>query len=315
VQAACNGVEALHLFAGGIFDVILMDMHMPEMDGLSATRALRDIEHREGLDATPVIALTASVQAADRQAALHAGMNGFATKPVVVAQLYTEIARVLDLQITPVMQDAVPLADEVIDSRRGLSLWRTTERLHGAIAAFLASQADTPRTLRGAMMQGDHEALTSLAHKISGTSGNLALARLRSAAHALELAARNSADYADANEVLAGVQSVIDELQAVAACLPQAAPQSVETASCTVADGADYVDPEALQAMFARLRASLMDSTFDDATLQDVTDALPTVRVAGLVEAIDQFDFQGAVRHLDALQHAATPDITTICPP
>jgi len=309
VRSAKNGVEALRLFNSGRFDVILMDMHMPEMDGMSATRALRDIERADGRVATPVIALTASVQAADRHAALQAGMDGFATKPVVVAQLYAEIARVLDLQLAPVAEAAAAQADQVIDWKQGLALWQKTERLQGAIASFLQSQAGMPGTLRDALAMGDREELAMLAHKVSGASGNLALVRLRAAAHALEQAAKAAASAEDPGSMATDVDAVIAELHAVATQLPKSAqaPQQPAVVQAEVA----AIDSQALLKSLAQLRDSLVRSGLDEVALQQLTDALPASRLAALLDAIDQFDFQGAVRHVEALQEALAPEATT----
>ncbi|KAI1691638.1 response regulator receiver domain-containing protein [Ditylenchus destructor] len=76
------------------FDAVLMDVHMPLLDGLGATRRIRNFEVAQGRGHTPVVALTASVLEEDRQAALAAGMDGFAVKPVEPARLFAEIARV-----------------------------------------------------------------------------------------------------------------------------------------------------------------------------------------------------------------------------
>lgn len=98
VTTARNGEEALEQFMAGRFDIVLMDVHMPHMDGLEAVRRLRSCEREQGRVATPVIALTASVQDTDREAAREAGMDGFAMKPLDVPRLLVEMARVLGLQ-------------------------------------------------------------------------------------------------------------------------------------------------------------------------------------------------------------------------
>ncbi|MGB3424018.1 MHYT domain-containing protein, partial [Castellaniella sp.] len=96
VEAARDGEQAVELFLAGSFDVVLMDVHMPRVDGLQATRLIRQHERTQGLGSTPVIALTASVMANDRREARQAGMSGFAVKPLDIPRLYEEIARVLE---------------------------------------------------------------------------------------------------------------------------------------------------------------------------------------------------------------------------
>ena len=96
VHAARNGEQAVSAFRSRHFDVVLMDVHMPVIDGLEATRLIRLYERGHGLAATPIIALTASVMANDRREARRAGMSGFAVKPLDVPRLYEEISRVLE---------------------------------------------------------------------------------------------------------------------------------------------------------------------------------------------------------------------------
>jgi PAS domain S-box-containing protein len=91
-----NGKEAVQAAREGIFDVILMDCDMPEMDGYAATRAIRALEKHRG-KRTPIIALTASVAAEDRRLCVDAGMDDFLTKPLTREMLGTAIERCLSL--------------------------------------------------------------------------------------------------------------------------------------------------------------------------------------------------------------------------
>ena len=87
---ANNGREAIETIVAGRFDAVLMDMHMPEMDGIEATRVLR-------LDPTlrslPIIAMTASAMAGDREMMLGVGMNDYIAKPVSLAGLHATLAK------------------------------------------------------------------------------------------------------------------------------------------------------------------------------------------------------------------------------
>ncbi len=95
VTTVADGAACVELATQHAFDVILMDVQMPVLDGLAATRAIRAAEARHGRTRTPVIAMTASVLDAHRQASREAGMDGFASKPVEWAALSQELARVL----------------------------------------------------------------------------------------------------------------------------------------------------------------------------------------------------------------------------
>jgi CheY-like chemotaxis protein len=96
VTVAQNGKMAVDICAESkehYFDLILMDIMMPEMDGLTATRAIRSME-RADMHTIPVIAMTANAFAEDRKAAMEAGMNGYVTKPIDVAALMREIREI-----------------------------------------------------------------------------------------------------------------------------------------------------------------------------------------------------------------------------
>jgi len=95
VVVAATGREALAAIARTPFDVVLMDIQMPEMDGYEATTALRARERAEG-GRLPVIALTANAMNGDREACLERGMDGYLSKPVRPQELFSEIHRVLD---------------------------------------------------------------------------------------------------------------------------------------------------------------------------------------------------------------------------
>jgi signal transduction histidine kinase/CheY-like chemotaxis protein len=91
VACAANGVEAVALWKARPVDLVLMDVQMPEMDGLAATRAIRELEAAAGRR-TPIVAVTAHASAEDRVRCLEAGMDGFLAKPIQAAELYRVLA-------------------------------------------------------------------------------------------------------------------------------------------------------------------------------------------------------------------------------
>ena len=94
VLVAKNGREALEILQWETVDLILMDVQMPEMDGLEATRRIRELERKTGAH-VPILAMTANALQGDRDKCLGSGMDGYLTKPVQSNQLYQAIEDVL----------------------------------------------------------------------------------------------------------------------------------------------------------------------------------------------------------------------------
>jgi len=94
VRAVEDGAQAVEAALGGWApDLVLMDLQMPGMDGLEATRRVREDEARAGRRRVPIVALTAAAFDADRQRCLDAGMDGYLSKPILLAALRAELAR------------------------------------------------------------------------------------------------------------------------------------------------------------------------------------------------------------------------------
>ncbi len=94
VDCVASGDAAVEACRGGAYDLVLMDMQMPEMDGLEATRAIRATEALTG-DHVPIVAMTANALPGDRERCLAAGMDGYVAKPIKVKELFGTIDRVL----------------------------------------------------------------------------------------------------------------------------------------------------------------------------------------------------------------------------
>jgi CheY-like chemotaxis protein len=90
VTAAADGEEACELYERGAFDLILMDVQMPRLDGFGAVRRIRECETATGAH-TPIIAMTAHAMRGDRDRCLDAGMDGYVSKPIQVAALFHAI--------------------------------------------------------------------------------------------------------------------------------------------------------------------------------------------------------------------------------
>ena len=117
VVVANNGHEALAALEKETFDVVLMDVQMPEMDGFDATIAIRRKEQTTG-EHVPIIAMTAHAMKGDRERCLEAGMDAYVSKPIEAAELYraieTYVPRTIPV-LPPRMQDSQAIIDDVLD--------------------------------------------------------------------------------------------------------------------------------------------------------------------------------------------------------
>lgn len=98
---ADNGEEAVELFRNGSFDLVLMDIFMPVMDGLAATATIREYERERGLEPTPIVAVSANAFAEDRERSREAGCTDFLAKPVRKGVLLDFLARIMEEKAKP----------------------------------------------------------------------------------------------------------------------------------------------------------------------------------------------------------------------
>lgn len=199
ISHAANGQDALdRLFAHpGAVDLVLMDVHMPIMDGLEATRRLRE---RPEFAQLPVVALTAGAFQEQKDAALAAGMADFITKPFVVDRA---IAQILSLtrphsaylratRIEPANGPMSPGPHAVLNTQRGLELIRDPQR-YARVLRMFADQYRTEHE-RLAAAETDAETLQELAHKLRGSAGNLGMEQVAASAALVETQVRQGQD-------------------------------------------------------------------------------------------------------------------------
>jgi len=188
VEAVKDGAAALAAVRAGSFDLVLMDIMMPLMDGLAATRAIRSLPAPAGR--VPVIGLTANASRDGEAACREAGMDGFAPKPITPAGLSDEIARVCGISAAPpaTAGDAPGAAPEAIDPAAMKSF---DDALGAGAAAEIAAifLDDLPARLqrmRALAAAAAAAALAREAHALAGSAGTLGLRALATAARALE---------------------------------------------------------------------------------------------------------------------------------
>lgn len=190
VVVAENGRFVLELLARQSFDLVLMDVQMPEMDGLTTARKIRESERRTHLH-LPIIAMTAHAMKGDRERCLEAGMDGYLTKPINSQQLKETIASNLPVQANPganAAQEQTAVAPVVAWDRS-----QTLESLGGdetlfqdVMGIFLRDVPGQMARLYQAITQGNARAVEEIAHTLKGEVGYLGIATLSQQIRALE---------------------------------------------------------------------------------------------------------------------------------
>jgi CheY-like chemotaxis protein len=169
VVATGNGREVLALLAKQPFDVVLMDVQMPEMDGLETTAAIRDKEKGTGLH-LPVVAMTAHAMKGDRERCLEAGMDNYVAKPLQVKELLAVIEGLVPPSAGG--EVSVPAAQcdrEVLDREALLSyVGGDRELLRELTDLFLESCSRLLSKLREALARGESKALGEATHALKG---------------------------------------------------------------------------------------------------------------------------------------------------
>ena len=195
VDVAGNGVDAVVrvINSGVTYDAVFMDVQMPVMDGLEATRRIR--AHHD-FDSLPIIAMTASAMASDRLLCLQAGMNDQVDKPIDVAELFATLRRwvrpeaftPLTSEKTPVPKEGPGLPEPIpgIDMPNALKRLGSPTLLRQLLLSFRQENLETMPALHAARAQGDNQLVQRIVHTVKGVSGNLGATELASAALSLE---------------------------------------------------------------------------------------------------------------------------------
>ncbi len=246
VVTAKSGREAVERARDDAYSLILMDMQMPQMDGLEAAGLIRRLPDRE---ATPIIAVTASAFDEDRRACLDAGMDDFITKPVTQATLYTALLKWLSggRSSSPSVPTTVSLVDNRVpetdipawlaaipqlESAQGLALVNGDEtKYRRVLALFTGSHAKDVERLAAAFTSSDLELVRTLAHTLQGAAAMIGATKVSAAAEALDRAVRGGAENGETaaacSTLLAELAPLIDALMPVLADgpVPDSRPQ------------------------------------------------------------------------------------------
>jgi CheY-like chemotaxis protein len=300
VTVAGDGEAALRMLQGVIpppFDIVLMDLQMPVMDGYTAARLLRADSRFNEL---PILAMTAHALVEERERCLSAGMNDYVTKPIDPDALFAAIARWTKRRPPSASTATVSntLEIEGIDTAAGLKRVAGNQRLYRSLLLqFVDKQADVAAQIQSALRAGDREVAERLAHTVKGIAGNLGMAGTQNAAAAAEKAVRGSDSSVTAQ--LRELESAVEgQVRAIRNTLGGTASQA------TVAG---VYDADKASAAISRLKSLIEANDGDAAEAVDaVTEILaghPDAKLlTELRAAVDEFDFDGAMEKLRLLE-------------
>jgi signal transduction histidine kinase/ligand-binding sensor domain-containing protein/DNA-binding response OmpR family regulator/HPt (histidine-containing phosphotransfer) domain-containing protein len=310
VTIANHGGEAVKLLTekdkANSFDVVLMDLQMPDMDGFTATRLLRGDPRLQNL---PIIAMTAHALVEERQRCLDAGMNDHIAKPIDPHALFETLLRWVEPKPASEPQALSPKqAAKVahpqipgINVEEGLARVAGNQRLyHDLLSQFAAKQADAATQISAALDGGNQKFAERIVHTVKGVAGNLGMTEVQFAAQKLERAIREEQDsvpelleqFANTLRVqIAVLNQALSDLELVPPA--EAPPKPFNGENVTLA----------IVRLKALLEASDIDAQEAFRTLRVMAaSAIEKPYLDALGETINNFDFETALLKLDEVE-------------
>jgi two-component system, sensor histidine kinase and response regulator len=304
VVEATNGQEALEIVWQTNFDAVLMDIHMPELDGIAATQRIREDRRRKKI---PIIAMTASVNDGGNADILVAVMDGKIDKPINNEQLYSILAKLIKprhkkLEIEAIIkknslreQNSFP-EDDFPDTDTITTLQRVggDEKLYkNLLLSFARDYGDAFNTVQIALKNGETVLAGQYVHAIKGVAANLGAEKLSLAAKNLEQAIKEKEQEAWPTLLTAFATALNITLKSVATLEPEAEPEQPEKGNGKVLDF-NEVNP-----LLTHLSKLLINN---DGESVQVVDALRPIllgsnmqqQLIAVAKHLDKFDFKSA---------------------
>jgi two-component system sensor histidine kinase/response regulator len=243
VDVAGNGQIAVELVQARPYDIVLMDMQMPVMDGITAATHIRAIAR---LDHVPIIAMTANVMSQDRARCAAAGMCDFVGKPIAPQELWRTLRKWYQAAGRPAaltaplqaVQQAAPtprlrLDIEGLDDTQGLARMLGNQALYlSLLAKFAHGQAQVVQEIEQALAQNDWETAERLAHTLKGVAGNIGATLIQEQAAVLEQGLQS---HMPAGQLQGLMHTLAPQLQRLVTALSAYAAAHTESAAASTA--------------------------------------------------------------------------------
>ncbi|MBF0158705.1 MAG: response regulator [Magnetococcales bacterium] len=326
ITMANNGQEAIDLMIINDYDGVLMDVHMPVMDGMEATRAIRQDGRWAHL---PIIAMTANAMASDRDQCLAVGMQDHISKPVNPSDLFITLSRWVTPatpQLMPVLQisshapaqsdqESVPVIPG-LDTQGGLRrMAGNVSGYRALLTKFRTNQGQADQAIRAALVDNDQNRAAILAHTLKGVAATVGAEALQAEAYVLEQGIKTGwADQAGLLGLLAGVSAQLQQVcQAIDRALPTTTMPAVPDRDESQAEMEDKsAERSALLRQMAR-QLAIFDAEVDD-TMESLHRISTTSRtwldwIGKMEQLLAAYDFDAAMDCLTQFAHSMNIDL------
>ncbi|MCP4351072.1 MAG: transporter substrate-binding domain-containing protein [Desulfobacterales bacterium] len=301
VFEARNGYEALKLFEQEAIDIVLMDVYMPEMDGLEASLQIRRLEEGTG-NRVPIIALTASVMKEDQQICLDSGIDIVVGKPVDFDELFEIMEKLIPQNVGRPKADQRAriksdqnLADiyskllelKGIDTKKGIQIWKDVNAYQTALIGFSCKYENAAEEIISLIRKNDWKGASHIIHTLKGVAGNLSITEVYKIAVNLNIIIREK----QADKLILLSESLATALNSVIASVQQLEPGKENLETSGVASDLPLLE-ELIRKMLASFEEynPLAVGPF----LEQLDRFLSPEQLAPIKQQVDKFDFDGA---------------------